>query len=104
MTSSVSSLGAAIPTLSSALRGFGTQAATAAANIANVDSTGYKALRANTISTEPGMRAVVEPTARGGDPGRQLVDLTTASDSYRAAAQAMGSIARTEKRALDLIG
>lgn len=104
MTSSISSIGSTIPTLSSALQGFGTQAATAANNIANVDSTGYKASRANTISMNPGMRAVVEPTEQGVDLGSQLVNLTAASESYQAAAQALGSNARTEKRVLDVIG
>jgi flagellar basal body rod protein FlgB len=104
MTSSVSSIGSVLPTLNSALQGFGTQAATAANNIANVDSTGYKALRANTVSMDPGMRAVVEPTNQGVDLGSQLVNLTTAKQSYQAAAAAMGSISRTEKKALDLIG
>jgi flagellar basal body rod protein FlgB len=104
MTSSVSSIGSVIPTLASALQGFGTQAATAANNIANVDSTGYKALRADAVSTAPGMRVVVQPTAQDVDLGSQLIDLATASASYKAVVGAMGSIVRTEKHALDVIG
>lgn len=104
MTSSVSSLGTAIPTLTSALQGYGTQVATTANNIANVDSTGYKAERADAVSTAPGMRVVVQPTSQEVDLSQQMVDLTTAAESYRVAASAMGSIARTEKHALDVIG
>jgi flagellar basal body rod protein FlgG len=104
MSSSVSSVGTAIPTLASALQGSGTQVATAAANIANVDSTGYRAVRADAVSTAPGMRVIVQPTAQQVDLGSQMVNLLTAADSYQATAHAMGSIARSEKRALDVIG
>ncbi len=104
MSLSVSSVGTSIPTLASALQGYGTQAGTAAANIANVDSTGYRAMRADAISTAPGMRVVIQPTAQQVDPGGQMVTLLTAADSYQATAHAMGSIARSEKRALDVIG
>jgi hypothetical protein len=104
MTSSISSVGSAIPTLTSALQGYDRQVEAAATNIASVDSTGSKTLRAEAISLAPGMRVAVQPVAQDVDLTRQLVDLTTASADYRAAATALGSISRTEKRALDVIG
>lgn len=104
MTSAISSIGTTVPTLASALKGYGTQVDAAANNIANVDSTGYKSLRADAISTAPGMRVVVQPTEQDVDLTRQLVNMTSASSSYQAAAAAMGSISRTEKHALDVIG
>lgn len=104
MTSPVSSVGSSVSTLASALKGYETQVSTTAANIANVDSTGYKALRADAISMAPGMRVAVQPTGQEVDTTTQLVNLTTASEAYQAAASAMGSVSRTEKRSLDLIG
>ncbi|WP_158240808.1 flagellar basal body protein [Telmatospirillum siberiense] len=104
MTTPVSSVGSSVPTLASALKGYETQVSTTASNIANVESTGYKAFRANAVSMAPGMRVAVQPTGQEVDTTSQLVDLTTASESYQAAAAALGSISRTEKRSLDLIG
>lgn len=104
MTTAVENVGSAVTTLASGLKGAEREVATTASNIANVNSTGYRAWRANPISMAPGMRVAVQPTGQEVDTTRELTDLTTASESYRAAAVALGSITRTEKKALDVIG
>jgi len=104
MTSSVSATGSATQILSSALQGFGKQAAVAANNIVNADSTNYKSQRADVVSTAPGMRVVVTAGTQDVNSTAELVNLQTASTSYQASAVALGSIARTEKRAFDVMG
>ncbi len=101
MVASLSSADSSLRVLGSALQGYGVAVATTADNIANAGTGGYSAKRTQFVSTAPGARAIVEPTALPVDITTQLVDLTVAASSYQAAAKAFASIARTENQALN---
>lgn len=104
MPSSIAPVGSPTAILTSALNGYQTEVDVAARNIAQSTVPGADALRALPISTAPGLRVLVEPGGGAIDQGTELVSMMSAADSYKAAAVAMGSIARTEKHAMEIMG
>lgn len=100
----VSSLGSAIPILASALNAAGTRAGVAARNIADAGTVGGKALSADAHATDPGVDVTVRLSTEDSDTTTGLIALMSASQDYRAAASALGSISRTEEKVLDTIG
>lgn len=105
MTSALPSIGTALHTLGSALQSYGVAVATTADNIANADSQGYSTQQLRYVSSAPGMRALVQPTAdQPVDLTVQMVALSTAAASYQATATALASILRTEDQVSKLIG
>lgn len=100
----VSSLGSPLPILGSALNAAGTRAAVAARNIAEAGTTGGHALSADAVATDPGVAVTVGATTTEADTTSGMIALISASQDYRAAAGALGSISRTEQKVIDTIG
>ncbi len=79
-------------------------AATAAANIANVDTPGYQSQRGQPVALTPsGVGYVALPPQGEVDLGQQLVNLTVASQAYAASAKAFAAIASTETKGLAIL-
>ncbi len=91
-------------TLASSLATQSRVAATAAANIANVDTPGYQAQRGQPVSLTPsGVGYAALPAQGQVDLGQQMVDLSVASHAYAASAKAYAAISSTEDKALAIL-
>ncbi len=91
-------------TLASSLATQSRAAATAAANIANVDTPGYQSQRGQPVALTPsGVGYVALPPQGEVDLGHELVNLTVASQAYAASAKAFSAIDSTERKALSFL-
>ncbi|CAA7627929.1 conserved hypothetical protein [Candidatus Terasakiella magnetica] len=78
---------------------------TAADNIVNVTTEGYQAEQGQVVSKPlQGASYVPLPSEGPVDLGQEVVNLIRAKQTYAATAHAFSSIAKTEKRGLDVVG
>lgn len=68
----------------SGMRAQTTRIGVIANNVANSTTPDYARLNTSLTSTEPGVRAIVEPTASDVDPATELTDMIEAEQSYKA--------------------
>lgn len=79
-------------------------AETAASNIANVNSTDYKAARGQVVSTSPaGASYVPLPPEGEVNLASEVIGLQTAAQSYALTAKTFASMAQTEKDVLNVL-
>ncbi|MDO8608068.1 MAG: hypothetical protein Q7R40_16150 [Phaeospirillum sp.] len=99
MISSVS-----LTTLASGLDVQARVAQTAANNVVNAVTEGYRSERGQVVSKPlQGAGYVPLPPEGEVDLGREMVNLTLAKQTYAATARALSSIAKTEKQGLDAL-
>lgn len=100
----ISSVSSSATTLLSGLAAQSRAAVTAAGNIANVTTEGYRAARGQVVSVSPaGASYVPLPPEGGVDLLSEVVNLQNAAQSYALAAKTYAGVTRMERDALNIL-
>lgn len=100
----ISSVSSSATTLLSGLAAQSRAAVTAAGNITNVTTEGYRAARGQVVSVSPaGASYVPLPPEGGVDLLSEVVNLQNAAQSYALAAKTYAGVTRMERDALNIL-